>query len=173
MDTPQKITTRLATPEDYGVLEKLEKILHSRAEPDYIDCLFQTVKAGERSVILAFMNGHPGGYAVVNWKPGYNLFVQLKAPELQDLNVLPDMRRHGLGYAIVAACEDLARGRDCPAIGLAVGLDRGYGSAQRLYVRMGYQPDGFGVTYDRNPVMAGEVRPIDDNLCLMMIKEFS
>ena len=35
---------------------------------------------------------------------------------------------------------------------------------------LGYVPDGSGATYDRLTVAGGEIRPVDDNLCLMMIK---
>lgn len=35
---------------------------------------------------------------------------------------------------------------------LGVGLHSGYGSAQRLYVKRGYLPDGSGVWYRNHPV---------------------
>ena len=55
-------------------------------------------------------------------------------------------------------------------MGLAVGLHRSYGAAQRLYARLGYMPDGYGVTYDREAVVPGDFRAVDDELCLMMVK---
>ena len=56
-------------------------------------------------------------------------------------------------------------------MGIGVGLYTSYGAAQRLYCKMGYVPDGNGVTYDRKLLAAGEFRPLDDQLCLMMIKD--
>lgn len=108
---------------------------------------------------------------VLNPAPSYALFSRLGIPELQDLNVLSGDRERGVGAALVAACEDLARGRGATQIGLAVGLTKSYGAAQRLYARMGYRPDGYGITYDRQTVTAGELRPADDNLCLMMVRD--
>jgi GNAT superfamily N-acetyltransferase len=107
---------------------------------------------------------------VLNPAPDYSLFARLGIPELQDLNVLPEYRGRGIGAALVAACEDGARARGATEIGLAVGLGKSYGPAQRLYVRLGYMPDGNGITYDRITVTQGDVRPVDDHLCLMMVK---
>lgn len=165
------IDVRLAGPGDREVLAGLESVLRSREEPDFVDLLFETIDRGERSLVLGFMNQQAAGYAVVNWKPSYFLFQRLGIPELQDLNVLPEARRNGLGQAIVAYCEHVARQRGGAEMGLGVGLNQHYGAAQRLYMRMGYLPDGHGITYDRIPVKAGDVHPADDDLCLMMVKD--
>jgi len=45
-----------------------------------------------------------------------------------------------------------------------------FGTAQRLYHRMGYMPDGAGVVFDRQNVQSGDIRPIDERLCLMLVK---
>lgn len=145
----------------------LESILKSRDEADYADRLF----ASGRHVLIARLEGRPVGYVVLNPSPEYSMFARLNIPELQDLNVLPDYRGRGIGAALVAACEDHARIIGAAQIGLAVGLHKAYGPAQRLYVRMGYMPDGFGITYDRASVSEGEMRLIDDHLCLMMVKD--
>jgi GNAT superfamily N-acetyltransferase len=122
-------------------------------------------------VVLGFIDGRAAGYAVVNWAPAYNLFARLNIPELQDLNVLSDERGQGLGRVIVAACEEIAQQRGHTQMGLAVGLTRSYGAAQQLYVRMGYEPDGYGITCDRESVNVGQICAVDDNLCLMMVRE--
>jgi hypothetical protein len=56
-------------------------------------------------------------------------------------------------------------------MGIGVGLHRAFGAAQRLYIRLGYIPDGNGITYDRLQIAPGEFRPVDDDLCLIMVKE--
>ena len=56
-------------------------------------------------------------------------------------------------------------------MGISVALGASYGPAQRLYATLGYMPDGNGVTYDRMAVGFGEMRPVDDDLCLMMVKD--
>lgn len=163
------VIIRQAGPQDQPAVSFLESLLKTRAEPDYAARLF----ASSRAVFIAWLDHHPVGYVVLNPAPAYSLFMRLNMPELQDLNVLPDHRNKGVGAALVAVCEGYARGLGHTHIGLAVGLDKTYGPAQRLYVRLGYMPDGFGVTYDRAPITPGEMRPVDDNLCLMMVKDLS
>lgn len=167
------IQIRQAKPEDSDILSGLEAVLQSRPETDYVSRLLASQIAGERAVLLALDGLEATGYVVLNWKPAYNLFARFGMPEIQDLNVLPDSRCQGIGHALVTACESLAREKDCAQMGLAVGLTSSYGSAQRLYTRMGYIPDGYGITYDRQPVTPGELRAIDDLLCLMMVKDLS
>ena len=79
-------------------------------------------------------------------------------------------RRQGVGRSIIVFCEKLTAAKGHEQIGIGVGLDASFGAAQRLYVAMGYVPDGTGISYDRKQVTAGEFRPIDENLCLMMSK---
>lgn len=163
------IVVSLADSTARADIAHLESILKSRDEPDYADRLFES----GRFVFIAQLDGIAVGYVVLNPAPEYSLFARLEIPELQDLNVLPDYRGRGIGAALVAACEAQARMIGAAQIGLAVGLHKAYGPAQRLYVRMGYMPDGFGITYDRANVNPGEMRPIDDHLCLMMVKDLA
>lgn len=152
---------------DWAAIGQIESIIKTRHETDFARLL-----AGSgRGALVARIDGVPVGYVVLNRASAYPLFARLGIPELQDLNVIPAYRGRGLGAALVAACEDMARRDGAVRIGLAVGLHKSYGPAQRLYVRLGYQPDGNGITYDRQNIAAGELRPVDDNLCLMMVKD--
>jgi len=110
------------------------------------------------------------GYCLLNWVPKYGMFRTLGLPEIQDLNVLTEYRCRGFGTQMIAYCERVARDRGHCKIGIGVGLNRSFGAAQRLYVRLGYVPDGQGINYDRQPMEESEFRPNDDQLCLMMIK---
>ena len=69
--------------------------------------------------------------------------------------------------------ENIVSAAGYQRIGISVGVTAKYGAAQRIYAKMGYIPDGHGVTYDRESIKSGEFRPIDDNLCLMMVKELA
>jgi len=124
----------------------------------------------ERDVFIASYDGRDVGFVMLNWRPLYNLYRKLDIPEIQDLFVIDDARRKGVGAAMIAHCENLIRDDDHTHAGISVGLHAGFGAAQHLYARMGYIPDGYGVTYDRQPVKAGEMRAVDDNLCLMLVK---
>lgn len=112
----------------------------------------------------------PAGFCILNFSPLYSLYKKLGYPELQDLNILPAFRRRGLATLLVHHCEQIAKLRGAGGVGISVGLTRDYGAAQRLYAKMGYVPDGFGLTYDREPVPPQSVQRIDDNLCLMLMK---
>jgi GNAT superfamily N-acetyltransferase len=108
---------------------------------------------------------------MLNWKPQYSLYKKLSIPEIQDLNVVPELRRKGIASALITRCEELILQKGQQQVGIAVGLTPEYGAAQVLYVKAGYVPDGYGVTYDREGVRHGDIRPLDDDLCLMMVKE--
>ena len=124
----------------------------------------------ELLLLVVSVDGQNVGYCLLNWQPKYAYFKTLSLPEIQDLNVLSQYRRRGIGKALVEYCEGIARDKGYAEMGIGVGLNSSFGAAQRLYVRHGYIPDGCGVSYDRKQVAAGEFRPIDDNLSLMMIK---
>jgi hypothetical protein len=51
-------------------------------------------------------------------------------------------------------------------VGIGVGLYQSYGSAQRLYAKRGYIPDGRGVMYKQQPVTPGFDTCVDDDLNL-------
>lgn len=139
---------------------------------EYYERCLQRREGGDLDIILAFPagSGDPAGFCLLNWQPKYALFKKLGIPEIQDLNVLREHRRRGIGRTIIEYCEARAREKDAEDMGIGVGLDSRFGAAQRLYVRMGYIPDGSGVSYDRKQIACGEMRPVDENLCLMMTK---
>lgn len=124
----------------------------------------------ERITLLAHWGGDLVGFCILNFRPAYAPFYRFSIPEFQDLNTHPDHRRKGVAAALIDECERLARERGANALGLGVGLHAGYGNAQRLYVKKGYVPDGQGVVYDAQGVKPYDIRPVDDELCLMMVK---
>ncbi len=165
---------RQATADDIPVLNAIALAQNSRKAPDYFTRCLEEQAAGRRLVFVAGQgDSAPVGYGMLNFHAQYALYKRLGIPEIQDLNVMPDARKQGLATAIIDRCETIARERGCEHIGISVGLYADYGPAQRLYVRLGYVPDGYGVTYDRQTVRPGEMRPVDDDLCLMMVKKLA
>ncbi|MBX2834277.1 MAG: GNAT family N-acetyltransferase [Micavibrio sp.] len=144
--------------------------MHNPKDEEHFKQALALQDQGERQVFIISVDGAAAGYTMLSWSPKYPLYRSLGIPEIQDLNIVPDYRRRGLAGGLIAHCEGLVRGRGFEHIGIGVGLDASYGAAQRLYVQMGYVPDGNGVTYDRVNVRFGEMRPIDDDLSLMMVK---
>lgn len=134
------------------------------------DYLRRCLISESREILIASENDYDAGYCILNWQPKYAYFRHLGIAEIQTLVVDSTLRRRGIASALIACCEDKARAAGHKQIGIGVGLHSGFGAAQSLYVKRGYVPDGQGVTYDREIVAGGEFRPVDDQLCLMMIK---
>jgi GNAT superfamily N-acetyltransferase len=126
--------------------------------------------AGERDVLVAEVGGDFAGYICVTWTSGYEPFRDAGTPEIQDFNVLAAYRRRGVGGALMDAAERLAATRS-PVVGLGVGLYADYGSAQRMYARRGYIPDGRGIMYAGEPVPPGESVRVDDDACLFYTRD--
>jgi GNAT superfamily N-acetyltransferase len=118
----------------------------------------------ERSVLVAFVDGACAGYVTVVWKPHYSPF-----PEIQDLNVVPHLRRRGVATALVDAAERIVA-RNSEVVGIGVGMSADYGAAQRMYVLRGYVPDGKGLTYRDRTLERGDSAPVDDDLILFFSK---
>lgn len=153
-----------------------QKFFHN--EEAYFERCFERQALNELDIVIAWKEdtGYSGqeeravGYALLNWQPKYAFFRKCDLPEIQDLNVISEHRRQGIGRAVIEFCERRASKKGYTQMGIGVGLDASFGAAQRLYVTMGYIPDGSGISYDRIQVASGEFRPIDENLCLMMSK---
>ncbi|MGW1347161.1 GNAT family N-acetyltransferase [Kribbella sp. NPDC002412] len=124
-------------------------------------------RAGLRNVLVATVDEEYAGYVTIWWESPYQPFDGI--PEIQDFNVLPKFRRRGIGSGLMDAAEALVAERsDTVAIG--VGLYADYGTAQRMYVRRGYIPDGRGILYKLQPVPPGEMVRNDDDAILMFSK---
>lgn len=124
-------------------------------------------------MLLAIDQGEPTsclGYGSLLWSPAYAPFRDLGIPEIQDVVVSEFWRRRGIATRLLAALEDQARSREYKQIGLAVGLYADYGPAQRLYIKLGYELDGRGVTCNCVPVTGGSQVKVDDNLVMWMVK---
>ncbi len=124
---------------------------------------------GGRATLLGFLDGAFAGSVHLLKLSFYAPFAESGIPEISDFNVIPPLRRRGVGNALLEATEALAA-RDSPVVGIGVGLYAGYGAAQRLYARRGYVPDGRGVMYRGKPVTPGAPVPVDDDLVLYMTK---
>lgn len=125
--------------------------------------------AGNRICLVATVNGHFAGYVTVNWVPTYPGFVDMKIPEIQDLNVLPPFRRKGIATMLLDRAEAEVACRS-DVVGIGVGLHPGYNDAQRLYGKRGYIPDGLGITYRDHYLREGEQAVLDDDLVLHLTR---
>jgi GNAT superfamily N-acetyltransferase len=136
------------------------------------DAYLREQEEGARAVIVAHHDGRFAGYVTILWRSVYAPFAESRIPEVNDFNVLPDLRRRGLGGALMDAAERVIATRARTA-GIGVSLEPGYGAAQRLYVKRGYIPDGLGITAHGRRLAWGDDAKIDDDLVLWLTKTLS
>ena len=166
-----QLEIRTAGDNDLKTLDAfIDEIQYSK-DPDYFIAQYEYQVAGDRQIMLGFVESKLVTYCVLNWNPKYGFYKAMGYPEVQDLNVLPAFRGQGIATQMISKCEGLALEKGLTHMGISVGLTASYGPAQRLYVKLGYVPDGYGVTYDRQSVAYGDFRAVDDDLCLMMVKD--
>ncbi len=104
-------------------------------------------QAEGRSIALAAeWNGNIAGYINVYPDAKSGAFGDLGYAEIVDFSVLAKYRRRGIGGKLMDIAEQIAFSYS-DVIYLGVGLHSGYGSAQRMYVKRGYVPDGGGIWY--------------------------
>lgn len=123
----------------------------------------------KRDVLLFFSGADFSGYVTVNYEPRYAPFAEGNIPEICDLNVLKKFQRRGIAMRLIKKAEEQIA-RKSKVAGIGVGLTADYGPAQRLYIRLGYMPDGEGATYKGRPLSFGNPVIADDSLVLWMTK---
>jgi len=170
------ITVELLSKSDIDKIVDTFNKAHWPKPKSTFETYFQEQQNNERLIWVAHTDDKIAGYITLKWESHYQLFNATSIPEIMDLNVLPDYRRNGVGALLLRTAEQAAL-RKNNTVGIGVGLyagpDGGYGSAQRLYIKHGYLPDGHGVTYDYKPIIPGEKYPVDDELVLWFTKELT
>ena len=121
--------------------------------------------------LTAVYKGQPAGYVNVYLTGLGGAFSGKGWPEIVDFGVLEKHRRKGIGSKLMDIAEQIA-GQYADMVWLCVGLHSGYGSAQRMYIKRGYIPDGTGVWYQGKPCKqyAAEIAN-DDDLVLFLSKQ--
>ena len=126
-------------------------------------------QSGQRTVLVAEVDGQFAGYLTVVWVSGYLPFREAGIPEIVDFNVLKKFQRRGIGSALMDEAEQRIAAVSSIA-GIGVGLTADYGAAQILYVRRGYVPDGRGAFSKEQALVYGEMVQVDDGLALYLTK---
>ncbi|MCL2812509.1 MAG: GNAT family N-acetyltransferase [Clostridia bacterium] len=133
---------------------------------------FNEQNSGSRAVFVAEIGVEPVGYVTLLPCATEGPFADQGLPEIKDFNVLPPFRRRGIGNHLMDCAEALAK-KQSEYVTLAVGLYAGYGSAQRMYVKRGYIPDGSGLWYGEKHLEPYEDCRNDDDLNLYFIKRLA
>lgn len=153
-----------------SIVLAFHKLGWNKPESQYRSYLKQQ-QAGERQVQVALVRNQFAGYVTLKWMSDYPYFRSNTIPEISDLNVLPEFRQRGIATQLISVLETLVASHNHKRVGIGVGMTNDYGNAQRLYVRLGYVPDGFGLTSYGLPVQYGSNIPVDDDLVLWFIKK--
>ncbi len=131
---------------------------------------FKQQESGNRVVRVVEINNKVIGIGTLKFVSDYPFFYSNKIPEINDILIDSHYQKKGLGKALIRALEKIAKKMGHSKIGLAVGLYHSYGKAQRLYSKMGYVPDGSGITYKNKAVVPGSSYAVDDDLLLWLTK---
>ena len=125
-----------------------------------------------RDVLVAEYNGVPAGYITLIPNAKSGPFAGANIPLINDFNVLPQYRRLGIGNQLMDGIEAIAKSK-CIQIALGVGLYPDYGTAQRMYVKRGYIPDGSGIWQGDKNLAPYENCINSDDLNLYFVKQLN
>ena len=127
-------------------------------------------REGRCTALVAEYRGEVAGYIHIYPGSSSGAFAGRGWPEIVDFGVLEKFRRRGVGGRLMDVAEQIAA-RYADTVYLGVGLHSGYGSAQRMYVKRGYVPDGSGVWYRDAVCPPYSACANDDDLVLYMVKK--
>lgn len=127
-------------------------------------------KENIREIKVITYNDNVIGLGTLVFDSKYPSFKENKIFEINDILIADPYQGHGLGKVLLSSLEDAARDHGAKTVGLGVGLYKDYGPAQRLYYKLGYIPDGHGITYDHKNVTPGNTYRVDDELILWLTK---
>lgn len=102
-------------------------------------------ESGQRVILIAFYKEEVVGYVTVVWESGYEHFLAAGIPEIVDLNVINKYQQRGIGTALIHAAEQVIATRS-KVVGISVEQSAAYAAANRLYPKLGYVPDGKGIS---------------------------
>jgi len=163
------IKIRQMTEADVELVYQVFTEHHIGKPRDYILRCWEQNETGERITLLGFYQRQFVGSLHLLTTSHYPHFVENGIPEINDFNVIPPFRKLGIGNALMEAVEAVAFEKHS-VVGIGVGLYQSYGSAQRLYSKRGYLPDGRGLMYQQQPVIPGSMVCADDDLNLYFTK---
>lgn len=165
-----ELTIRTMTEADAHAIAAGEQAQGYDTTPDRFLSRLREQEEGTCVAIAAEYGGQIAGYIHVYPDSKRGPLGGQGCPEIVDFGVLENYRRRGIGGKLMDAAERLAKERS-DTVWLGVGLHSGYGSAQRMYVKRGYVPDGSGVWYQDQ--ICGQYAPCcnDDELVLYFSKK--
>lgn len=155
---------RMMLKEDAGIMAKAFQEQGWSKSIEQYESYFKQQEANQRLVLIIEDDGFCG-YLTIVWQSDYKYFSNNHIPEIVDLNVLMKHRSKGYGYQLMKEAETIIS-QTHSEVGLRVGLLKDYGQAQRLYAKLGYMPDGLGISSGDHHYEYFENALVDDDLVL-------
>ena len=165
-----ELVIRSLTRADAEALVAGERAQGWSATMDKYETRLLDEREGRAVTLLAELKGEAVGYVNVYPNSQWGPFGGRGWPEIVVFGVLEKHRRRGVGSRLMDVAEEIAA-RYADVVYLGVGLHSGYGSAQRMYWKRGYLPDGRGAYYRDVPCRPYESYPLDDELTLYLSKK--
>ena len=165
----QKTTIRSMKKEDAQIIHDTYLSYGWHPQMETYENYYREQEAGERIVFIAEYEGRVAGICTLVLEPSEGPWAGMGYPEIVDLCVFFHLHGLGIGSRLLDAAEAEAFRRS-DRVFLAVGVHSGYGPAQRLYVKRGYNFDGSGVWYQGKQLEQYAPCVNDDDLLLFMSK---
>ncbi len=105
---------------------------------------WQEQQSNQRVMLIAWHEDKIAGYVNLLYPAQYPGFQKAGIPEINDLGVVAQYRKQGIGTALMDEAEHLAKEKGHAVVGLGCGDTAYYSAAQRLYKKRGYVPDDSG-----------------------------
>ena len=169
MRSPYKILIRPLAREDCETITAAFESQNWKKPVSLFERYLAECSSGERTILIAELDGQFAGYVTIDWRPEYPVFKEQSIPEIADFNVLKKFQSQGVGTRLMESAEQLISERSDRA-GIRVGLTADYGNAQRLYVKRGYIPDGHGISQRGKFLIYGDAVTVDDDLTIGFTK---
>jgi ribosomal protein S18 acetylase RimI-like enzyme len=134
---------RIATPDDAPALARLNAAFNGVDDPPEQLAARMPAVRGIETALLAELDGELAGFACLRIVPC--LLYAAPYAELTELYVEPAYRRRGVGRALIAVVERLARERGAEEMIIMTGINNA--AAQALYGAIGY--DSYAVALHR------------------------
>lgn len=168
--TDNKISIRDMRQSDAQIITDEETAQGWSADVGKYESRLQHQSEGKAISLVAEYHGNVAGYINIYPDSEWGAFAGQGYPELVDFGVLEKYRRNGIGSKLMDIAEQIAS-EYADIVYLGVGMHAGYGSAQRMYVKRGYIPDGSGVWYGDKVCEQNADCRNDDDLVLYLSKK--
>ncbi len=127
---------------------------------------------GTSTYLVAWVDERPVGHAEIRWNGCASAEVRKRLPRCPEISALdvwpPGMRSRGIGTALIAAAERLARARKIREIGLGVADDNLRAAA--LYLRLGFADIDCNYNNSYEIVRSAGARETVNEPCRFLVK---